>query len=108
MNPNDDSHETELRRLFAERERRDEAAAPSYERVVARPERKRRGRRRLALAACVAGVVLLAMLAVWKDRSEVAPAPTLSTWKAPTDFLLAVPGGELLNSTPNLPDLRRL
>jgi len=108
MNPTDDSHETELRRLFAERERRDEAAAPSYERVVHRPARSRHGRRRLALVSCAVGVLLLILLAVWKDRSEFAPAPDISTWKAPTDFLLAVPGGDLLDSTPNLPDLRRL
>ncbi|HEX3528508.1 MAG TPA: hypothetical protein VH988_15695 [Thermoanaerobaculia bacterium] len=108
MNPNDDSRETELRRLFAERERRDEAASPSYERVVHRPARARQGRRRLALAACAAGVLLLTLLAVWRERPGVAPEPALSTWKAPTDFLLAVPGNELLNSTPSFPDLRRL
>ena len=108
MNPHDDPHETELRRLFAERERRDEAAAPSYERVVHRPARARHGRRRLALASCAAGVLLLTLLAVWRGRSGVAPEPALSTWKAPTDFLLAVPGNELLNSTPSFPDLRRL
>lgn len=108
MNPNDDSQETELRRLFAERERRDEAASPSYERVVHRPAPDRQGRRRLALVSCAVGVLLLAVLAVWKNRSEIAPEPALSTWKAPTDFLLAVPGGDLLDSTPTLPDLRRL
>jgi hypothetical protein len=109
MNPNDDPREMELRRLFAERERRDEAASPSYERVVHRPARARHGRRRLALAGCAVGVLLLTtLLAVWRDRPGVAPVPTLSTWKAPTDFLLAVPGNELLNSTPTFPDLRRL
>jgi len=108
MNPNDDPHETELRRLFAERQRRDEAASPTYERVVLRPARARHGRRRLALASCAAGILLLTLLAVWRDRPGVAPAPALSTWKAPTDFLLAVPGSELLNSTPTFPDLRRL
>jgi hypothetical protein len=115
MNPNDDPEETELRRLFAERQRRDESAAPSYERVLHRPARARHGRRRLALASCAAGVLLLVLLAVWKHRPEAqdlaTPDPsTLTTWKAPTDFLLAVPGGELLNSTPTFPDpdLRRL
>ena len=113
MNPNDDPRETELRRLFAERQRRDEAASPSYERVVLRPARVRHGRRRLALASCAVGVLLLTLLAVWRERPG-APAlptpdqPTLATWKAPTDFLLAVPGGELLDSTPSFPDLRRL
>lgn len=113
--PDDDPQEAELRRLFAERERRDEAASPGYERVVHRPARARDGRRRLALASCAAAAaLLLALLAVWRDRPGAAPAPafpapdrpTLATWKAPTDFLLAVPGGALLDSTPAFPDPR--
>jgi hypothetical protein len=65
----------------------------------------RGGRRRLALASCAAaGVLLLALLAVFSTPEQ----PRLSTWKAPTDFLLDVPGGALLNSTPAFPDPRRL
>jgi len=106
MTSNDDPREEELRRLFAARQRREEAAAPSYERVIHRPARVRHGRRRLALASCV---LLLALLVVWRGRPEApklaAPdQPTITTWKAPTDFLLAVPGGELLNSIPTFPD----
>ncbi len=29
---------------------------------------------------------------------------TLEVWKAPTDFLLRTPGGELLDSTPAVPE----
>jgi hypothetical protein len=109
MNPNDDPDEEKLRRLFAERRRRDEAAAPSYERVLHRPARAYHGRRRLALASCAACVFVLALLFVWRVPPEAPKlmtpdSSTLTTWKAPTDFLLAVPGGELLNSIPTFPD----
>lgn len=105
MNPDDDLHETELRRLFAERQRRDEAASPGYERVIHGQARVRGGGRRLVLAACAAaGFVLVVLLTVFSTPDQ----PTLSTWKAPTDFLLDVPGGALLNSTPAFPDPRRL
>jgi hypothetical protein len=117
MNPHGgDPREAELRELFAERERRDEAASPSYERVVHRPAgAPRNGRRRLAPAAwALTGALLLALVAleiVWRAHPGSVPSPalspdqpTLATWKAPTDFLLSVPGGELLDSTPAFPD----
>ena len=117
--PDDDPQETELRQLFAARQQRDEAASPSYERLRNRPARARSTRRRswwLAPAPWAAmGALLLALVAlgvIWRTWPRSAPAPdlpareqlTLETWKAPTDFLLAVPGGELVDSTPAFPD----
>ncbi len=117
MNPHDDPNETELRRLFAERQQRDEAAAPRYAQRTKRPARTRSERWRRASApwaAWAAATLLLFALGVgivWKIRSSANPSrfpaddlPTFETWKAPTDFLLAVPGGEWLDSTPAFPD----
>jgi len=100
-----DQDEAAFRQLFTERERRDEAASPSYERVVRRPARAARGWWRVPATV---GIFLLALavgILWWRQPTALSPEqPTLATWKAPTDFLLAVPGGELLDSTPAFPD----
>jgi hypothetical protein len=121
MNPrgndsSDTSDATTLQRLFRERQRRDEAAAPGFERVVHRPARGGAGAgggRRVPAAAGLLLLVLAVAGIVWRQLPGPAPSPassadrpTLSgsaTWKAPTDFLLAVPGRELLDSTPSFP-----
>lgn len=101
MNPHDDDP---LAGLFAARERRDEAASPGFARVLRRPARSTSGRRWVPAAV---GALLLALIVFgiigrgWHPAP--APAPTLADWKAPTDFLLNVPGGELLDSTPSFP-----
>ncbi|HSP16087.1 MAG TPA: hypothetical protein VLV78_15180 [Thermoanaerobaculia bacterium] len=56
----------------------------------------------IALMMLVAGVFVARRA---QDRQPVPTAPvsvTLSTWRAPTDFLLKTPGRELLDSTPRL------
>lgn len=111
MNPQDDPRETGLPAIFAARQRRDEAAAPGFERLLHRPARARGGRWSWAAAAALL-LALIAVGIVWRARSSTSPPrtaalpaqPTLATWKAPTDFLLNVPGGELLNSTPKFSD----
>lgn len=110
--PADDPREAELRRLFATRERRDEALAPRLERLLSRPAGARSGRWWQVPAAAALLLALVVLGIVWRAHSGAAPSralaapdqPTLATWKAPTDFLLAVPGGELLDSTPAFPD----
>jgi hypothetical protein len=108
MKPQDgDRDEAALQRLFSARERRDEAAAPGYERVVHRPARGGAGGWRVPATAGV--LLLIALGIVWMRQPAPSPAlppsgSTLATWKAPTDFLLTVPGGELLDSTPAFPD----
>ncbi len=108
MSQDTDQDEAALRQLFAERELRDEAASPSYERVVRRPARAASGWRWVPATVAFLFVALVALGIVWRLRpapSLLPPdPPTLTTWKAPTDFLLAVPGGELLDSTPAFPD----
>jgi hypothetical protein len=57
---------------------------------------------RLAVAAAM---LLLVVSVVWLTRPqhhEPLTTSSLSTWQAPTDFLLDTPGRELLNSTPQL------
>jgi hypothetical protein len=111
MNPQDDPNKAELRQLFAARQRRDEDAAPGFERLLRRPARARVGRWSWAAAAALL-LILIAGGIVWRARFGETPPrtaaipgqPTLATWKAPTDFLLNVPGGELLSSTPRFPD----
>jgi hypothetical protein len=111
MTPQDDPREAGLRQLFSARKRRDEDAAPEFERLLRRPARARVGQWSWAAAAALL-LVLVAVGIVWRARSGETPPrtaavpaqPTLATWKAPTDFLLNVPGGELLNSTPAFSD----
>jgi hypothetical protein len=108
MTPQDDPRDAEIRRLFAARGRRDEDAAPGFERLLRRPAHVgRAGRWSWAAAALL--LVLIGGGIAWRVRTgtqslESSGQPTLATWKAPTDFLLNVPGGELLSSTPRFPD----
>ena len=101
MNRNDDDP---LDGLFAAREHRDEAASPSFERVLRRPVRDVRGAAGRWWRPAAVGALLLALAVFGIVRSRhPEPVPTLADWKAPTDFLLNVPGGELLDSTPAFP-----
>ena len=52
------------------------------------------------LAAVIAGVVLERR--AMERREMLAPFLTSTTWESPTDFLLATPGKELLNTVPTL------
>jgi hypothetical protein len=109
MNPQDDPREANLHQLFAARQRRDEEAAPGFERLLRRPARIARASRWSSAAAAALLLMLIAVGIVWRVRTgrqslESSEHPTLATWKAPTDFLLDVPGSELLSSTPRFPD----
>ena len=77
--------------------RHDEAArAPHFEKMWrARPERRAP---KLAFAA----MLLIIVTAVFFVRRPEPPRPSITAWKAPTDFLLATPGRELLQKTPEL------
>lgn len=116
MSPQDDG--PELQDLFAARRRRDESGAPPFQHVLRRaksPEASRKARALLRPRFLAVGAVLclLCGLAVWagyrwrhSGAPLGAPPPSLTAWKAPTDFLLEVPGGALLDSTPVLVDPR--
>ena len=102
----------EIARLFEEQRRADEAAAPAFRELLARPRARRaplaRWIRRPALAAAAVAVVAAALL-LRRPPPPRAPesalpavATTLASWKAPTDFLLQTPGAELLGRLPVL------
>ena len=91
-------NDDQLREAFAELRRVEAAHVPRF----AMMPRKRRPYTALAFATVVLLVVLV--VAVIPRRP---PAPSISTWTAPTDFLLQTPGRELLASVPDLKGTRQ-
>jgi hypothetical protein len=91
-----------LRDAFAELRRVEAERAPQFERLWYVDPARSRLRvgpfPRLALAALLLLVVVLALVPMLRRP----PQPSITAWKAPTDFLLATPGRELLHSTPEL------
>lgn len=87
--------------------REDAAAAPPFHatlaaaraRAAAPPRRRTLG---LAAAAVVVAGVALALLFTRPDRRGVTIGLPTVRWEAPTDFLLALPGDELLRAVPEL------
>jgi hypothetical protein len=82
-------------------------APPAFPAVLLR--RRARPRRPFLLLVPVAAALLLAIL--WLRRPPAPPASSLARldlrWSAPTDFLLDIPGGDLLRETPRF-DLKGL
>lgn len=98
MSPDDD-----LRKLFATLRERDLGATPGFAAPRAPAPRRWRGSAvRWAIAA--AAVASLAIILGRPARQE-APVPSLSAWRAPTDFLLKTPGFEMLTLGPGWPPL---
>jgi ferric-dicitrate binding protein FerR (iron transport regulator) len=101
----DDPH---LKRAFEALRREDAAGCPSFQATVAGARARRAGvarRRALGLVAVVVVAVIAVVVAsTWRvqksDRLEIDLATV--RWQAPTDFLLKLPGVELLRSIPQL------
>lgn len=101
----DDRH---LKQAFEALRREDAAAGPSFHATVAAARARRPGvarRRALGLAAVVVVAAIAVVVAsTWQmqhgDRLEIDLATV--RWQAPTDFLLKLPGVELLRSVPQL------
>ncbi len=94
--------ETELRERFAGLRREDTAGVPAFRRSLtaarARPSRRRLG---FAAAGMLALVALVVMLTV--PNRHRAPVDLAGVRvHAPTDFLLKLPGAELLRTVPRL------
>jgi hypothetical protein len=91
-----------LRELFARLKQEDRARTPSFRaperRVVTRP----RWVPRLAIAAAI---VLVALVLARSDEPSPDRAVVdlgATTWRSPTDFLLATPGADLMRTVPAL------
>ncbi len=93
-----------LRSAFVELRRTEMGQAPPFHAPYLEPALGRLRSRLRVGAALAFAAVLLMIVALYFPRP---PQPSISTWKAPTDFLLATPGRELLQSTPDLRGIRR-
>lgn len=109
---NDRPPDQPLRDAFARLSREMAPLAPNAERFIerARVAGRPRGAVRLAPGLALASLLaVLAVVAVWDtrragEREAVArQAAQLGNgqWRAPTDFLLDVPGAELLRTAPS-------
>jgi len=105
MNERDDHH---VKQAFEALRREATEVTPPFASTVAaaraRPTAAPR-RRALGLAAAVVVAVVAAVLvSPWRERDGVRLEIDLATvrWQAPTDFLLKLPGEELLRSVPQL------
>ncbi len=97
-----------LKETFEALRREDAAGGPSFQATVAAARARRAGvprRRALGLAAgVVVAVIAVVVASTWRtqksDRLEIDLATV--RWQGPTDFLLKLPGIELLRSVPQL------
>lgn len=91
----------DLRDAFARLREADMRSAPRF---GVHESRRRRFVPRLAFATLMLVLILTGgYVARRAQQRRVPPANvSLSTWRAPTDFLLQTPGSELLDSTPRL------
>jgi hypothetical protein len=99
----------EIARLFEAQRRADEASAPAFRDLLARPRNaKTASPRRVLRPALAAAAVLLIIAAALLLRSRarepesLATASALAAWRAPTDVLLRTPGAELTSRLPVL------
>ncbi len=100
----DDHH---VKQAFEALRREDAAGTPPFAATIAaaRARRTARPRRRaLGFAAAVIVMVAVVVISIRRERDGVRLEIDLATvrWQAPTDFLLNLPGDELLRSVPQL------
>ena len=99
----DDHH---VKQAFEALRREDAAATPPFAATIAaaRARRMARPRRRALGLAAVIVVVAVVVVSLRRERDGVRLEIDLATvrWQAPTDFLLNLPGDELLRSVPQL------
>ncbi len=86
-----------LRTAFAELREAETAHVPPFQRLWGR--RGRRPYTRWAFAVVLLVVVAVSIVPLVRRRPV---EPSISTWHAPTDFLLQTPGRELLETVPDL------
>jgi len=96
--------ERHLRSLFSALRHEVDALVPAFEVRTAQPVPT--GHRRLVMVTATAAVVVAAIMFARTERDDNDPEFGLdlaaTTWVAPTDFLLATPGSDLLRSLPEI------
>jgi hypothetical protein len=104
----DDDTDRDLRESFAHLREDERPGAGSF-RVPVRAARHAKRPRALPLVVSAAAVVLVVVLRVLNGRDD-RPLPhrvlPLTSWEAPTDFLLETPGRELLRAIPPIGQMR--
>jgi hypothetical protein len=100
-----DDHD--LRKGFAALRREDAAGTPLFQATVAAARARQAaapGRRAVWLAAVIVAVAAVLVVSTRRERGSSRLEIDLATvrWQAPTDFLLKLPGDELLRSVPPL------
>jgi hypothetical protein len=102
--PNGGLPDDMLRRRFATLRREEDQQAPEFATLWrSRARAQRRQTRWFAAAAC-ALIALLTLLWIRsvQRRPDDKTVVSITEWKAPTDFLLATPGRELLRTVPEI------
>jgi hypothetical protein len=101
--------ETDLKERFGDLRRETAARTPSFHTTLAAAARRRAAPRHRALwlGAAVAVSAVLVFLLARRGQPGARMAIDLASarWHAPTDFLLALPGEELLRTVPRLGQL---
>jgi hypothetical protein len=100
----------EIARILEEQREADEASAPGFRALLARPRSGKTapGRRILRPALAAASLLLVAAAALFLSRPRpreselLAAGSALAAWKAPTDVFLETPGSELTSRLPVL------
>jgi hypothetical protein len=84
-----------LRTAFTDLRNFEAAHAPRFD-----PEARKRAAPSVMPKLAFAMLLVIAVAFLLMPARK--PQPSLESWKAPTDFLLATPGRELLGTTPQL------
>ena len=100
-----EQNDSELRDRFRALRREDAAAARPFDATLASARARRAARPRhrrgwLAAAAVVVAAVAVVLLFTRPDRHGRTIGLATVRWEGPTDFLLVLPGDELLRTTP--------
>ena len=104
MRPLDDDRD--LREAFRARRQAERHDAPPFARVLAGRPRRRKTALRWVLAAGVVSAGAIVVARAFRPggagTDDLELARRLSSWSSPTEFLLRVPGAELLAAPPRL------
>jgi len=96
-----------LHDAFKELRRVETANVPSFKRLRDVEPALSRLRSRLRVGSTFAFAVVVLIVLAFTVIPRRPAAPSISTWRAPTDFLLQTPGRELLDSVPDLKGTRQ-